>query len=66
MDRERLIAEIQDINCNQRNNIYELAILNDKELLIYLIELRKTKYPTETEWNYTYEEWYKNELTKTK
>jgi hypothetical protein len=64
MDRERVIEEIQDINCNQKNNIYELAILSDKELLGYLIVLRKTKYPTEKEWNYTYEEWYKNELTK--
>jgi hypothetical protein len=64
MDRERIIEEIQDINANQRNNIYELAILDNKELLERLKELRKTKYPTEKEWNYTYEEWYENELTK--
>ena len=66
IDRERVIEEIQDINADQRNNIYELAILDNKELLERLKELRKTKYPTEKEWNYTYEEWYKNELTKTK
>tara|TARA_B110000444_G_scaffold249681_1_gene275095 strand:+ start:1562 stop:1693 length:132 start_codon:yes stop_codon:yes gene_type:complete len=42
MDRERVIEEIQDINCNQKNNIYELAILSDKELLGYLNELKKT------------------------
>jgi hypothetical protein len=66
MDRERVIEEIQKINCNQRNNIYELAILDNKELLERLKELRETKYPTEKEWNYTYEEWCENELTKTK
>ena len=66
MDRERVIEEIQKINCNQRNNIYELAILDNKELLDRLDELRKIKYPTEKEWNYAYEEWYKNELIKTK
>ena len=43
MDRERVIEEIQKINCNQRNNIYELAILDDKELLERLNELTKTK-----------------------
>jgi hypothetical protein len=41
MDRERLINEIQKINCNQRNNIYELATLSDKELLERLKELNK-------------------------
>jgi len=43
MDRERVIEEIQDINCNQRNNIYELAILDNKELSERLNELTKTK-----------------------
>tara|TARA_R110002020_G_scaffold412614_2_gene622172 strand:+ start:35 stop:169 length:135 start_codon:yes stop_codon:yes gene_type:complete len=44
MDRERIINKIQAINCNQRNNIYELAILDDKELLDRLNELlTKTK-----------------------
>jgi hypothetical protein len=39
MDRERVIEEIQKINCNQRNNIFELAILDNKELLERLDEL---------------------------
>ena len=43
MDRERVIEEIQEINCNQRNNIYELAILDNKELRNRLNELTKTK-----------------------
>ena len=43
MDRERVIEKIQKINCNQRNNIYELAILDNKELLDRLNELIKTK-----------------------
>jgi len=38
-----MIKEIQKINCNQRNNIHELAILNNKELLNRLKELRKFK-----------------------
>ena len=41
MDRERTINEIQKINCNQRNNIYELAILNNRELKERLTELNK-------------------------
>ena len=43
MDRERVIEEIQKINCKQRNNIYELANLDNKELLERLNELTKTK-----------------------
>ena len=43
MDRERVIEEIQKINSNQRNNIYELAILDNKELSERLNELTKTK-----------------------
>ena len=43
MDRERIINEIQTINSNQRNNIYELAILDNKELLDRLNELTKYK-----------------------
>ena len=43
LERERVIEEIQKINCNQRNNIYELAILDNKELLERLNELIKTK-----------------------
>ena len=39
MDRERVIEDIQKINCNQRNNIFELAILDNKELLERLDEL---------------------------
>ena len=39
MDRERVIEEIQKINCNQRNNIFELAVLDNKELLERLDEL---------------------------
>tara|TARA_R110000765_G_scaffold365967_1_gene456116 strand:- start:10 stop:150 length:141 start_codon:yes stop_codon:yes gene_type:complete len=41
MDRERIINEIQKINCKQRNNIYELAILNKRELKERLTELNK-------------------------
>ena len=40
MDRERVIEEIQKINSNQRNNIYELAILDNEELLNRLNELK--------------------------
>tara|TARA_R110001592_G_scaffold10350_2_gene53827 strand:+ start:171 stop:470 length:300 start_codon:yes stop_codon:yes gene_type:complete len=43
MDRERVIEEIQKINCNQRNNIFELAILDNKELSERLNELNKNK-----------------------
>ena len=39
MDRERVIEEIQKINCNQRNNIFELAVLDNKKLLERLDEL---------------------------
>jgi len=38
-DRERVIEEIQKINCYQRNNIFELAVLDNKELLERLDEL---------------------------
>ena len=43
MNREETIKQIQKINSNQRNNIYELAILNDKELIERLKELTKNK-----------------------
>tara|TARA_B110000483_G_C17817277_1_gene397525 strand:- start:58 stop:345 length:288 start_codon:yes stop_codon:yes gene_type:complete len=43
LDRERVIEEIQKINCYQRNNIFELAILDNKELSERLNELTKTK-----------------------
>ena len=43
IDRERIIEKIQKINYNQRNNIHELAILDNKELLERLNELTKTK-----------------------
>ena len=43
IDRERIIEKIQKINCNQRNNIHELAILDNKELLERLNELTKTQ-----------------------
>jgi hypothetical protein len=60
MDRERIIEQIQDINSNHgyiygdSTDIYELAILNDKELLERLVELNKTKNPTQEEWNAEY------------
>mgnify|MGYP003662173938 CR=1 FL=1 len=41
IDREKIIQQIQKINCNQKNNITELANLNDKELFKRLKELTK-------------------------
>tara|TARA_R110000824_G_scaffold130041_1_gene291697 strand:- start:451 stop:678 length:228 start_codon:yes stop_codon:yes gene_type:complete len=41
IDRERIIKEIQKLNNKQRNNIYELANLNNKELLKRLKELQQ-------------------------
>ena len=41
IDREKIIKQIQKINCNQKNNITELANLNNKELLKRLKELQQ-------------------------
>ncbi len=41
MDRKRLINDIQKINCMGRNNITELAILENEELLERLNQLIK-------------------------
>ena len=43
MDRERVINQIQEINCMGRNNITELANLQNDELLERLNELIKYK-----------------------
>jgi hypothetical protein len=43
IDRERLINQIQKINCISRNNITELANLQNDELLERLNELIKYK-----------------------
>ena len=43
MDRERIINQIQKINCNDRNIIRELANLQNDELLERLNELIKYK-----------------------
>ena len=43
MDRKRLINDIQKINCMGRNNITELANLQNDELLERLNELIKYK-----------------------
>lgn len=43
IDRERLINKIQKINCISRNNITELANLQNEELLERLNELIKYK-----------------------
>jgi len=41
IDRERVINEIQKINCEGRNSIKELANLDDNELSERLEELNK-------------------------
>ena len=43
IDRERVINQIQKINCMGRNNITELANLQNDELVIRLNELIKYK-----------------------
>ena len=43
IDRERVINQIQKINCMGRNNITELANLQNNELVIRLNELIKYK-----------------------
>ena len=43
MDRERVINQIQKINCMGRNNITELANLQNDELMERLNELIKYK-----------------------